>query len=454
MVGVDAFAAVPLASPQSERFGVGAGAAGALRVPMVPWLLGGARISGFFLADGPAPADTRLVDPGLGGMGALTLALRFRPEPFYSPDSVTRDTGLWIEVGAGGGVTGDILRPVFDVGVGWNLEIGPVDLGPAARFMHVLHFDDPIDSRGAFILTVGMEIVLFDARGTPPEEPPAPPSDRDGDGYLDEVDGCPDEPEDFDQWEDEDGCPDPDNDHDGILDEPDQCPNEAEDLDGWEDEDGCPDPDNDHDGFIDSIDECPNEAEVVNGVDDGDGCPDEGLIQMIDDRIVLDELVLFDFNRSRVKHSARPILEAIVELWRQHPEWRRVRVEGHADARGDADWNQRLSEARASRVRDYLVDLGMPVTMIEVVGHGASIPRRTGYGEAAHQANRRVEFVVVARATADEEDAESAQAAPDAGDDDPGAAPPTAAERAEASAAASERPARRRRPRAPREGSQ
>ena len=36
--------------------------------------------------------------------------------------------------------------------------------------------------------------------------------DRDGDGIKDDVDKCPDDPEDFDDFEDEDGCPDPDND--------------------------------------------------------------------------------------------------------------------------------------------------------------------------------------------------------------------------------------------------
>ncbi|HXI59412.1 MAG TPA: transporter, partial [Polyangia bacterium] len=71
--------------------------------------------------------------------------------------------------------------------------------------------------------------------------------DRDGDGYKDDVDQCPDDPEDFDDFEDEDGCPDPDNDKDGILDVNDLCPNDPEDKDGFEDQDGCPDPDNDKD---------------------------------------------------------------------------------------------------------------------------------------------------------------------------------------------------------------
>jgi OmpA-OmpF porin, OOP family len=105
---------------------------------------------------------------------------------------------------------------------------------------------------------------------------PAVPTegDRDGDGYADAVDECPDEPEDFDGFEDEDGCPDPDNDGDGIPDVDDQCPDEPEDFDGFEDEDGCPDPDNDGDGIPDVDDKCPNEPEDFDGFEDEDGCPD------------------------------------------------------------------------------------------------------------------------------------------------------------------------------------
>ena len=135
--------------------------------------------------------------------------------------------------------------------------------------------------------------------------------DRDGDGYKDDEDECPDEPEDFDGFEDEEGCPDPDNDNDGILDVDDRCPNipedfdndedkdgcpegdkeldrdgdgipdsrdkcpdDPEDKDGFEDTDGCPDPDNDKDGILDVDDQCPNDPEDKDGFEDEDGCPD------------------------------------------------------------------------------------------------------------------------------------------------------------------------------------
>jgi len=98
--------------------------------------------------------------------------------------------------------------------------------------------------------------------------------DRDEDGVPDWKDGCPQEAEDLDGWQDEDGCPDPDNDGDGIPDLFDGAMNEAEDMDGFADTDGVPDPDNDGDGVPDVMDVCPNQAEDLDGVADSDGCPE------------------------------------------------------------------------------------------------------------------------------------------------------------------------------------
>lgn len=396
LLGIEAGATFPLAPPQSDVFGPGGTLGVALHTPVNEWLVPVVRLRGVLLSDGAPPADSALRDPGVGAAYGATLGLRLRPRGWFFPEELQRANCFWLEVDAGGALTGELVRPLFEVGIGFDFEIDDLRLGPVVRFQHVLHFDDPLDDRAAYLLTAGMEWVFFDRRAVPVVEEPVI-GDRDGDGYRDDVDRCPDEPEDFDSFEDEDGCPEADNDRDGIVDAEDQCPLEPEDRDGWEDEDGCPELDNDRDGFLDPRDACPNEAEVLNGVDDDDGCPDEGLIQMVDDRIVLEERVLFDFERARVKHSARPVLQAIVELWRQHPEWARVRVEGHADARGDVGFNQELSERRARRVRDVLVELGMPIDLIEVVGYGASRPRDPGTTEEAYQRNRRVEFVVVSR---------------------------------------------------------
>ncbi len=104
-----------------------------------------------------------------------------------------------------------------------------------------------------------------------------PELDNDRDGIPDSDDGCPMDPEDKDGFDDEDGCPDADRfdrDGDKILDEADACPDDPEDYDQFEDNDGCPDPDNDRDGILDVDDLCPNQAEDVDAFEDQDGCPE------------------------------------------------------------------------------------------------------------------------------------------------------------------------------------
>lgn len=101
--------------------------------------------------------------------------------------------------------------------------------------------------------------------------------DRDFDGKKDDVDECPDEPEDYDDFDDADGCPDFDNDRDGIMDVEDRCPLTPEDRDGVEDEDGCPENeayDRDGDRILDDVDQCPDDPEDYDEFRDTDGCPD------------------------------------------------------------------------------------------------------------------------------------------------------------------------------------
>jgi len=386
--------ALPVLSPTMDRFHPGGAGSVAVHRSLTDVVLIGARLRGGFLGDGPAPTVPGLADPGVGDLFTLGLSLRLRPFAPMTP-AVERGTGGFVEIGAGAALTGGLVRPSVELGLGWGFAIDDVDLAPVARWVTVFEVDNQLDDRPANVLTLGLEVTLFDARPVPEAPPPPPIGDRDHDGLLDNVDECPDEPEDADDFQDEDGCPDPDNDGDGILDEPDQCPLEPEDMDGWFDDDGCPDPDNDGDGFLDGDDQCPDEAEVVNGVEDEDGCPDEGLIELVDDRIVLDERVLFGFSRATLRASARPSLEAIITLFEQHPEWTEVRIEGHADTRGTVAGNWRLSTRRARRVRNYLVDHGIDEERLSSVGLGSTRPAVDASTERQHERNRRVELVVV-----------------------------------------------------------
>jgi hypothetical protein len=163
-------------------------------------------------------------------------------------------------------------------GIEWNDN--PVLVTPGA----VVHFRNGIDLMGAVDISLQSD--------TPPRELPHLPDwrltlgltyrlglalgDKDRDGIDQKKDQCPDVAEDFDGYQDEDGCPDLDNDGDGVPDEVDLAPDLAEDRDGFEDDDGRPDMDNDGDGIADDRDQCPNEPEDYDGDRDTDGCPEEG----------------------------------------------------------------------------------------------------------------------------------------------------------------------------------
>ena len=229
-----------------------------------------------------------------------------------------------------------------------------------------------------------------------------PEPDNDKDGILDVDDKCPNNPEDFDKFEDQDGCPDPDNDKDGIADTDDKCPNQPEDIDRFEDEDGCPDPDNDKDGIADTDDKCPNQPERVNGVDDEDGCPDEGKgpVRIQHGKITVPP-VFFATNKDQVLKRSYATLELVADLLKKNPWIERLRIEGHTDDRGSDAFNEDLSARRAASVMRFLVTQGVAAERLERQGFGESRPIASNKTAKGRAKNRRVVFVILKPATAE-----------------------------------------------------
>ena len=252
---------------------------------------------------------------------------------------------------------------------------------------------------------------------------PPPVGDKDGEGIPDNVDKCPNEPEDKDGFQDADGCPDPDNDKDGIPEVEDQCPHEPEDQDGFQDAAGCPDPDNDADGIADINDKCPNEPEDKDGFEDADGCPDpdndkDGVpdtsdkcpnepgpadnngcpkkyehIVVTQEKIELKQKIFFDTNKAVIQPRSFSLLDEIASVLRSRPTMA-VRIEGHTDSRGSRAHNLKLSQARADSVRQHLVGLGVEPSRMEPIGYGPDQPIETNKTVAGREKNRRVEFII------------------------------------------------------------
>ena len=103
--------------------------------------------------------------------------------------------------------------------------------------------------------------------------------------------------------------------------------------------------------------------------------------------------VLFDFDKATLRPGAREKLAKVAGIILAHPGLK-ADAEGHADAIGTDDYNQRLSERRAESVRSFLVQEGISAGAVSATGFGESRPVATNGTETGRQQNRRVELVV------------------------------------------------------------
>lgn len=103
--------------------------------------------------------------------------------------------------------------------------------------------------------------------------------------------------------------------------------------------------------------------------------------------------VNFAFDSAELSSEARNALQELNEkLTDEEYENLRVVISGYADAVGDRDYNQDLSERRAQSVKDYLQYDRSDVADIEVQGYGESNPVMENDSEYGRQQNRRVEI--------------------------------------------------------------
>jgi OOP family OmpA-OmpF porin len=256
------------------------------------------------------------------------------------------------------------------------------------------------------------------------KEPPPPPApaDRDDDGIIDAEDACPDEPgkasddpkkngcplRDKDEdgiFDDDDACPEvkgvenedpkkngcpPDKDEDGILDDDDACPDEKGEKNEDPKKNGCPPPkDTDGDGIIDPEDACPTAAGPRNEDPKKHGCP-EARIEKGQIRII--EQVKFKTGSDVILPVSDSILQAVLNIMKEHPEIGKLGIEGHTDNRGAAQFNKNLSKKRAASVVRWLTNHGVEAGRLQSAGYGFERPLDSNDTEEGRAANRRVEF--------------------------------------------------------------
>jgi outer membrane protein OmpA-like peptidoglycan-associated protein len=171
-----------------------------------------------------------------------------------------------------------------------------------------------------------------------------------------------------------------DRDNDGLTDQADKCPDQAGPLGNM----GCPIADRDGDGVPDVLDKCPE----MEGLAENAGCPDfkanypreksynsateyyQAIANMqLDYKDSIRFFVYFDFNSARLTDNAFVMLNKMVNFLKLNRDFRCV-LAGHADAEGTDEDNMRISQRRATMVKNFFVSYGIDAKRFDVSFYG------------------------------------------------------------------------------------
>lgn len=129
------------------------------------------------------------------------------------------------------------------------------------------------------------------------------------------------------------------------------------------------------------------EAQVAVLKEQGFKLTDEGWAFGLSSKILFgnDEDKISDESRPTISRITRALLDAGIDS---------VRLEGHTDSQGSADYNQRLSVRRAEAVAQVFIEAGMPRANIRAAGMGMSKPVADNQTAVGRLENRRVTIIV------------------------------------------------------------
>lgn len=133
-------------------------------------------------------------------------------------------------------------------------------------------------------------------------------------------------------------------------------------------------------------------------VTDANGCvvstPDDMTLfeQVVSTGMFTTRDILFDVAKATIKPQSFTTINKIATFMKEHPGMS-FSIEGHTDSDGDAESNQRLSEARAEAIKQALIKFGIRDYRLKTKGWGESKPIATNLTAEGKATNRRVEFI-------------------------------------------------------------
>ena len=112
-------------------------------------------------------------------------------------------------------------------------------------------------------------------------------------------------------------------------------------------------------------------------------------------KITFDSGILFDVNKSTLTAQAQQNVDKLSKILNKYPDTN-ILVEGHTDATGTEDYNQKLSEQRAASVANYAKGAGVEGSRFTTMGYGEKQPIADNSTADGRKQNRRVEIAIFA----------------------------------------------------------
>ena len=104
----------------------------------------------------------------------------------------------------------------------------------------------------------------------------------------------------------------------------------------------------------------------------------------------------FDYDQNTLRDDARQALQQDAQWLAKWPQTT-IRVDGHCDERGSAEYNLALGNRRSAAVRDYLASLGVRPDRIQMRSLGTEAPFCRESGESCWSQNRRGHFEITGK---------------------------------------------------------
>ncbi|MEO8533734.1 MAG: OmpA family protein [Flavobacterium sp.] len=117
------------------------------------------------------------------------------------------------------------------------------------------------------------------------------------------------------------------------------------------------------------------------------------------DRLIIKtDPIYFDYNMWYIRKESKVVLGRVVALMKKYPGMV-IEIGSHTDSRGNAKFNEDLSQKRASSTRDFILESGIDPKRVVAKGYGESVPiikckTDDACSEEEHELNRRSEFVI------------------------------------------------------------